>query len=60
MAPRPPSDRNERLNVRIALEEMDMIQMLADDAGLNVSDFIRSFIRTAYRERFGDTKPKPR
>lgn len=55
-----PLDRTERLNVRAAPEEMAMLDALADDAGLSVSDVVRMLVRTAYREKFGDKLPKPK
>ncbi|MCL2776619.1 MAG: ribbon-helix-helix protein, CopG family [Polyangiaceae bacterium] len=35
-----------------------MLQALADDAGLSSSDIVRQLIRAAYKDKFGDKKPK--
>ena len=59
MAP-PPLERSERLNVRAAPEEMAMLEALADDSGLSVSDVVRMLVRDAYRSKFGDNLPKPK
>jgi uncharacterized protein (DUF1778 family) len=55
-----PIERSERLNVRIAPEEMAMLNALADAEGLSASDVVRTLVRRAYGERFGDKKPKPK
>ena len=55
-----PIERSERLNVRIAPEEMAMLNALADAEGLSASDVVRTLVRRAYAERFGDKKPKPK
>ncbi len=34
-----------------------MLQALADADGLSASDIVRTLIRRAYSERFGDRKP---
>ena len=53
-----PIQRSERLGLRIAPEEVEMLQTLADADGLSASDIVRSLIRRAYAERFGEKKPK--
>ncbi len=55
-----PIERSERLNVRIAPDEMAMLNALADAEGLSASDVVRTLVRRAYAERFGDKKPKPK
>ncbi len=37
-----------------------MLEALADDAGLSAADIVRSFIRDAYRAKFGDKPPRPK
>ncbi|MBX3202320.1 MAG: ribbon-helix-helix protein, CopG family [Labilithrix sp.] len=59
MAP-PPLERSERLNVRVAPEESAMLDALAQEAGLSMSDIVRVLIRDAYRAKFGERKPKMR
>jgi uncharacterized protein (DUF1778 family) len=54
----PPVERTERLNVRIAPEEMTMLEEVAEYAGLTASDIVRTLIRREYREKIGDRKPK--
>jgi hypothetical protein len=51
-------DRNRALTVRIADEELAMLQSLAEADGLTSSDIVRTMIRRAYAERFGTKKPK--
>ncbi len=53
-----PLERSERLNVRIAPEEIAMLEAVAEADGLSASDVVRTLIRRAYAERFGDKKPK--
>jgi uncharacterized protein (DUF1778 family) len=38
-------DRTERLHIRIAPEEMAMLEALAEFAGLSASDIVRTLIR---------------
>lgn len=59
MAP-PTPDRKERLNVRIAREELDMLEALAERAGLTSSDVVRMLVRDEYRAKFGEQKPRPK
>jgi len=56
----PPIDRSERLGIRASAEEIAMLQALADVDGLSLSDIVRQLIRAAYKDKFGDKKPKPR
>jgi len=51
-------DRTERFGIRASTEEIAMLQALADDAGLSSSDIVRQLIRAAYKDKFGDKKPK--
>jgi hypothetical protein len=53
----PPIDRSERLNVRIAPEEMAMLQVLADESGLTASDIVRTLIRREYGAKFSGSPP---
>jgi hypothetical protein len=50
--------RTERLGVRIAPDELAMVEALADADGISASDVVRILVRRAYAERFGDKKPK--
>jgi hypothetical protein len=52
------TERASFLQVRASDEERAMLFALADDRGLSASDVVRTMIRDAYRERFGDKKPK--
>jgi uncharacterized protein (DUF1778 family) len=52
-----PIERSSRIGLRIAPEEVEMLQALADADGLSASDIVRTLIRRAYSERFGDRKP---
>jgi antitoxin component of RelBE/YafQ-DinJ toxin-antitoxin module len=52
------ADRDRQLHLRVSSEEQDMVQALADDAGLTASDVVRTLVRKAHRERFGETVPK--
>lgn len=35
-----------------------MLHAMADESGLSVSDVVRQLVRGAYREKFGDKKPR--
>jgi hypothetical protein len=52
--------RTERLGLRIAPEELEMVNDLADADGVSASDVVRILVRRAHAERFGDRKPKRR
>jgi hypothetical protein len=52
-----PIERSTRVGLRIAPEEVAMLQALADEDGVSASDVVRTLIRGAYRERFDDRKP---
>ncbi len=51
-------ERARVFQLRVTDEELAMMRALADDRGLTASDVVRLFVREAYRERFGDKKPK--
>ena len=53
-------DRDSKLTIRIADEEVAMLRALAEKDGISASDVLRLFIRRAYAEAFGTKKPKPR
>jgi hypothetical protein len=53
-----PIERTGRIGLRIAPEEIAMLNMLAEADALSASDIVRTLIRRAYAERFGDKKPK--
>jgi uncharacterized protein (DUF1778 family) len=53
-----PVERTQRLNVRIAPEEMAMLEAVADQSGLSASDVVRTLIRREYAEKIGHRKPK--
>ena len=55
-----PIERDKSLRVRVSAEELDMVQALADAEGITASDIVRLYIRRAYAERFGETKPRKR
>lgn len=44
-------DRTERLNVRIAPEEMAMLEALAEQAGVSASDVVRMLIRREHEDQ---------
>jgi hypothetical protein len=52
--------RTKAFQVRMADEELDMLNALADDAGLSAADIVRLLVREAYRLKHGDKKPPPR
>ena len=51
--------RTSLLTVRVTAEEMEMAKELAELDGISASDLVRQFIRRAYAERVGQTKPRP-
>jgi antitoxin component of RelBE/YafQ-DinJ toxin-antitoxin module len=51
--------RTRMLNVRVADLEMTMLQQLAEEIGLSVSDVVRQLIRKAHSEA-GLARAKPR
>ena len=55
--PATPNERTERLGIRIASEEVAMLQALAVADGLTASDIVRTLIRRAHAERFGERRP---
>jgi hypothetical protein len=46
------------LHLRVSEEEIAMLRALAEDRGLTASDIVRTMVREAYRQRFGDQPPK--
>lgn len=52
-------ERTRMLNVRVADIEMTMLQQLAEETGLSVSDVVRQLIRKAHSEA-GFARAKPR
>jgi hypothetical protein len=55
-----PIERSGRIGLRVAPEEIAMLDALADAEALSASDVVRRLIRQAYAEKFGDKKPKPK
>jgi len=53
-----PIERERSLRVRISDEELAMLQALADQRGVTVSDYIRLTARETYRSEFGDKPTK--
>lgn len=51
-------ERDRRLSIRIAEEEWEMLQALAERDGISSSDYIRLFIRRAHADAFGGEQPK--
>ena len=51
-------ERNRNFRVMLSDDELAMIHMLAEHAGLTASDIVRQHIRQAYAETFGDKKPR--
>ncbi len=51
-------ERTEMMTVRLSSDERAMLEALAVEAGLRASDILRTLVRTAYREKFGDKKPQ--
>jgi hypothetical protein len=46
-------DRSERFNLRLALEELAMLHVLAKDAGLTASDILRQLLRAEWTRQHG-------
>jgi hypothetical protein len=53
-----PEERTERINVRVSVREVAMLDMLADAAGVSSADIVRMMIRDAYAAKFGDKVPR--
>jgi hypothetical protein len=51
-------DRDKRLTIRIAEEELAMLSALAEAEGVTQSDYLRLFIRRSYAEKFPPKKPR--
>jgi len=49
-------ERSERLALRLTPEESDVLNKVAEETGLSVSDVVRQAIRVAYADRFKKTK----
>jgi Ribbon-helix-helix protein len=49
-------ERTERLGIRIAPQEVAMLQALSEADGLTASDVVRLLIRRAHAEKFGERK----
>jgi len=49
--------RGRVLNVRLTEEETTMVAALAEQDGLNVSDWVRRTIRTSFRKAFPPVQP---
>lgn len=45
-------DRDKSLRVRVAEDELRMVQELAEADGVTASDYVRLFIRRAHAEKF--------
>lgn len=54
------TERNRNLAVRLDDVTLDMVHALAAAEDVPVSQLIRTFIRDAYRKRFGGSTPPPR
>lgn len=52
--------REKAVIVRLTDDERAMLQAVADDDGISVSDWFRRAVRQAFRKTFGDAKPKPK
>ena len=54
-------DRNRATTIRMSDEEVAMLQALAEESGLSVSDYVRQYVRKAHAERLGSrvTKKAP-
>lgn len=50
-------ERSKQLTIRIAVEELAMLKLMADREGISVSDWIRMRARREYFELYGDKKP---
>jgi len=50
-------ERSKQLTIRIALEEIAMLKLLADHEGISVSDWIRMRALKEYFALYGDKKP---
>lgn len=51
-------DRTRAVTVRLSVDELAMLQALAEKVGLSGSDVVRTQIREAYAAAFGDKKPR--
>jgi len=49
--------RTKHLNVRLTDEETRMLEALAQNDGLSISDWIRQSVRHAFRRTFTPAKP---
>ncbi len=50
--------RDRKLTIRTTDEEIALLAALAEADGVSSSDVLRTFIRKAHAERFGDKRPK--
>jgi antitoxin component of RelBE/YafQ-DinJ toxin-antitoxin module len=53
-----PTERETTVTVRMSHEERSMLEALADEQGLTASDILRLLTRAAYKEKFGEKRPK--
>lgn len=53
-----PPERTQRLDVRMAAEEMSMLEALAEAAGLTASDIVRTLVRREFASTIGVEKLK--
>lgn len=51
-------ERTERIALRLTPEESAVVNAIADESGLSVSDVVRQAIRRAYAERFEKKKKR--
>lgn len=52
------AETETRIALRAKEEEIAMLRALAERDGVSSSDVVRTLIRRAYREAFGDSPPK--
>ena len=55
-----PAPKDVRFEVRLSVDEREMLRELADDAGENEAAIVRRLIRQAYRTTFEARAPKKR
>jgi uncharacterized protein (DUF1778 family) len=49
-------ERTERIALRLTPQEADVVNAIAEETGLSVSDVVRQAIRQAYADRFKKQK----
>ena len=48
----PSAEKTATLNFRVSEGVSEMLRQLAEDAGISMTDYVSTFIRTKYRQKF--------